>query len=63
VKLWIPVVLVGLAILGYAFFYVLGATEDQGTASFYLTNVIGLVVFVIGVIAAGFVIRRATPHS
>ena len=55
--------LVGLAILGYAFFYVLGATEAQGTTSFYLTNVIGLVVFVIGVIAAGFVIRRATPHS
>jgi len=63
VKLWIPVVFLGLAILAYAFFYVLTATESQGASSFYLTNMVGLAVFVIGVVAAGLVMRRAAPHS
>ena len=62
-KLWVPVALVGIAVLAYAFFYALSATESQGTTSFYLANAVGLVVFVIGVIAAGIVIRRAKPHS
>ena len=48
-----------LAVLGYLFFYLLGATETQGDTSFYLANVVGLVVVIIGVVAAGLVIRRS----
>ena len=62
-KHWVPAILVALAVVAYAFFYALGATESQGTSSFYLANVVGLVVFVIGIIAAGIIIRRATPHT
>ena len=61
VRLWIPIALVGLAVLGYAFFYLLTATETQSATSFYLTNVVGLIVVVVGVIAAGIVIRRSGP--
>jgi len=57
-KLWIPIVLVGLAVLAIAFYYALGAAESQGATSFDLANSVGLVVVVIGVIAAGIVVRR-----
>ena len=60
-RLWIPLVAAGLAVLVYAFFYLLGATEAQGATSFYLANIVGLVVVVVGVVAAGLVIRRAHP--
>jgi len=60
-KLWIPLALVSFAILAYAFYYALGASESQGATSFDLANSVGLIVVVVGVIAAGFVIRRARP--
>jgi hypothetical protein len=60
-KLWIPIAVGSLILLAYAFFYALNATESQGAASFYLANSVGLVVVIIGVIAAGFVLRRASP--
>lgn len=60
-KLWVPVAIGGLIILAYAFFYALSATEPQGATSFSLANSVGLVVVLVGVIAAGFVIRRASP--
>jgi len=60
-KLWVPVVMGGLILLAYAFFYVLSATEPEGATSFGLANSVGLVVVLVGVIAAGFVIRRANP--
>ena len=50
-----------LIAIAYAFFYTLSITEPQGAASFNLTNSVGLVVVLVGVIAAGFVIRRASP--
>ncbi len=60
-KAWIPVVLGGTIILAYAFFYALGVTEPEGTASFTLANSVGLVLVLVGVIAAGLFIRRANP--
>ncbi len=60
-KVWIPVVLGGTIMLAYAFFYALSATEPDGTTSFTLANSVGLVVVLIGVIAAGLFIRRANP--
>ena len=60
-KLWIPIAVCALIVIAYAFFYALSVTEPQGAASFDLTNSVGLVVVLVGVIAEGFVIRRANP--
>ena len=60
-KLWVPVAVGVLIVAAYAFFYALSASEPQGSTSFSLTNSVGLVVVLVGVIAAGFVIRRASP--
>jgi len=61
VKLWIPIALAAVIIIAYTFFYTLSVTEPQGASSFDLTNSVGLIVVLVGVIAAGFVIRRANP--
>ncbi len=60
-KLWIPVALGGLIVLAYAFFYTLTAAETQGATSFGLANSVGLVAVFVGLIAAGFILRRAAP--
>ena len=60
-KLWIPVALGAVIIIAYTFFYTLSVTEPQGATSFDLTNSVGLIVVLVGVIAAGLVIRRANP--
>jgi len=60
-RLWVPIAVGALIAIAYAFFYTLSITEPQGAASFNLTNSVGLVVVLVGVIAAGFVIRRASP--
>jgi uncharacterized membrane protein len=62
-KLWIPIAVGALIVLTYAFFYALSVTEPQGGTSFDLANSVGLVVVLVGVIAAGFVIRRANPSK
>jgi uncharacterized membrane protein len=60
-KLWIPIVVGCLILLAYVFFYALNATEAQGATSLDLANSVGLVLVLVGVIAAGFVLRRASP--
>jgi uncharacterized membrane protein len=60
-KLWIPIAVGCIILLAYAFFYALDATETQGATSLDLANSVGLVVVLVGVIAAGFVLRRASP--
>ena len=60
-KLWIPIALAAVIIIAYTFFYTLSVTEPQGASSFDLTNSVGLIVVLVGVIAAGFMIRRANP--
>ena len=60
-KLWVPVAVGALIVVAYTFFYTLSVTESQGATSFNLTNSVGLVVVLVGVIAAGFVIKRANP--
>ncbi len=62
-KFWVPVVLVGVIVLAYAFFYVLSSTESQGATSFGLANSVGLAVVFVGLVAAGVILRRATPPS
>jgi hypothetical protein len=60
-KLWVPVTLGGLIAIAYAFFYELSLAETQGAASFSLANSAGIVAVFVGLIAAGFILRRATP--
>ncbi len=60
-KLWVPVALGGLIAIAYAFFYELSLAETQGAASFSLANSMGIVAVFVGLIAAGFILRRATP--
>ncbi len=62
-KLWVPVALGGLIVFAYAFFYVLSSVETQGATSIGLANSVGLVAVFIGLIAAGLLFRRATPHQ
>ncbi len=62
-KLWVPVALGGLIVFAYAFFYVLSSVDTQGATSIELANSVGLVAVFIGLIAAGLLFRRATPHQ
>lgn len=61
-RTWIPVVVGGMIVIAYAFFYALSAAESQGAASFGIANSIGLVGVFVALIAAGFILRRATPQ-
>jgi uncharacterized membrane protein YidH (DUF202 family) len=62
-KLWVPVAVVGLIVIALAYYYAIGATESQGASSYSLANFVGLILVVVGVVAAGLVMRRATPHQ
>lgn len=57
-RLWVPVAFAGIVALAYLLFYVLDSLEGQGTNAFGLANAIGLVTVVVGIIAAGAVLRR-----
>ncbi len=60
-KLWVPVALGGVIAFAYAFFYLLSSAEAQSATSFGLANSVGLAVVFVGIIAAGFILRRASP--
>lgn len=62
-KLWIPVAVCAVIVIAYAFFYALGATEPQGATSYDITNSVGLIVVIVGVVAAGLVIRRSNTTN
>ena len=62
-KLWIPVALGGLIVGAYAFIYALGSSETEGAAYIGLANSVGLMVVFVGLIVAGLIMRRATPHK
>lgn len=61
-RLWIPVAIGGMIVAAYAFFYALSATESQGATSFGIANSVGLVGVFVALIAAGLIMRRATPQ-
>lgn len=60
-KLWVPLALGCVVTLAYAFFYVLSSLGAQDAGSFSLANSVGLATVVFGILAAGFVLRRAAP--
>lgn len=60
-KLWIPVSVLAVLVLAYAFFYAMSSTETEGATSLGLANSVGLIAVLIGVVAAGLLLRRASP--
>ena len=62
-KVWIPVAIGGLIVVAYVFFYALSVTESRGATSFGIANSVGLIGVFVALIAAGFVLRRATPQE
>jgi hypothetical protein len=62
-KLWLPIAGAALFVVAYVYFYELSAAEAQGSASIGLANVAGLVAVVVGLVAAGMVMRRGPPNE
>jgi hypothetical protein len=62
-KLWIPFAIGGVILIAYALFYVITAEEGQGGNSIGIANSVGLIGVFVAIIAAGFILRRATPHQ
>ena len=60
-KTWIPVAVGTVLVLAYVFFYAMSSTETQGASSLGLANSVGLIAVFVGVIAAGLLLRRASP--
>jgi hypothetical protein len=60
-KLWVPLVLGSVIVVGYAFFYFLSTVGTEEAESFGLVNSVGLAVVLVGIVAAGVILRRATP--
>ena len=62
-KVWIPVAGLTLLVAAYVYFYELSAAEAQGSASIGLANVAGLLAVVVGLLAAGMIMRRGSTHE
>ncbi len=62
-KAWVPVATVALVAVAYAFFYELSAVENEGSLSLGLANVAGLAAVLVGLVAAGFILRRGGPPA
>lgn len=60
-KLWIPIAFAAVIVLAYVLFFVMSEFETQGASSFGMANTVGLLVVFVGVIAAGVLLRRASP--
>ena len=48
-----------VVVLAYVLFFALDSMGSQGSSAFGLVNVVGLTTVVVGVLAAGIIMRRA----
>jgi hypothetical protein len=62
-RLWVPITLGCVIIAAYVYFYQLTVLETQGAASIGMANLAGLLLVFLGIVAAGLILRRATPPS
>ncbi|MDA4125363.1 MAG: hypothetical protein OK438_07975 [Thaumarchaeota archaeon] len=60
-KFWVPLALGSVIIVGYAFFYMISNLGAPGAGTFGLVNSVGLAAVLLGIVAAGVILRRATP--
>lgn len=58
-RLWIPIAFAAITLLAYSLFYIMGSHEEQGATSFAMVNGAGLAAVLIGVLAAGIILRRS----
>ena len=62
-KLWIPVAFAVVVVVAYSLFYLLSAHSKEVGSSIGIVNMVGIASVVIGVVAAGFILRRSTPAA
>ena len=60
-KVWTPVAVVAVIVLAYLFLYAMSSTGAQGATTLGFANSVGLVAVLVGVVAAGLLLRRASP--
>jgi hypothetical protein len=60
-RLWIPVAFIIFVLVALVLYNLLGAYQKQGGLTLEVVNELGLVVVVLGVVAAGIILRRASP--
>ncbi len=60
-RVWVPIAFAAVTLLAYSLFYLMGSLEAQGASSFGMANTVGLIVVFVGAIAAGILLRRASP--
>jgi uncharacterized membrane protein (DUF373 family) len=60
-RLWIPVAFIIFVLVALEFYNLLGAYQKQGGLTLEVVNELGLVVVVLGVVAAGIILMRASP--
>ncbi len=58
---WIAAAFLGVVLAAYALFYLISSDESHGVSSFGVVNMVGLVAVVVGIVAAGAILRRASP--
>ena len=58
---WIALALGCAVVLVLAYVYLLNATVGQGASSIGLANTAGIILVLIGILAAGLVLKRARP--
>jgi hypothetical protein len=60
-RFWVPLALGGVIVAAYVFLFLVSSLGAQDANSLSLANSVGLAAVVLGIVAAGFVLRRATP--
>ncbi len=62
-RIWVPIAVLLMLLGAYVVFYMIDSSESQGPTTFSLVNTIGLGTVILGVIAAGFILRRSAPRE
>ncbi len=58
----VPIALAAIILLAYSLFYLATSLEGQGATSFAVVNGAGLAAVLIGVLAAGIILRRSAHN-
>ena len=53
----------GLIVAAYVVFYMISVTESQDSTSLGVANAVGLIAVLVGLVAAGFILRRGSPPA
>jgi hypothetical protein len=59
-KMWVIAAFAGVVVLAYLLFFLLDSLESNGSSALGLANAVGLATVVIGILAAGVIMRRTS---